>query len=124
MLNTIKICILVNVLCLAYGLPLSQTCGRSFNTSQPDWRVVGGADAAVGEFPWQIILTLAVENKVIADANNFCGGTIINERWILTAGHCIHLRKENSLKVRLGVHNMKIQEEGQEVNVFVEKVNL
>uniref|UniRef100_A0A1Q3FHD4 Putative trypsin-like serine protease n=1 Tax=Culex tarsalis TaxID=7177 RepID=A0A1Q3FHD4_CULTA len=44
-------------------------------------RIVGGSDAAEGQFPYQVSLRSAA-------GSHFCGGSIVNSRWILTAGHC------------------------------------
>ncbi|XP_055907216.1 transmembrane protease serine 9-like [Eupeodes corollae] len=44
-------------------------------------RIVGGKVAAVNELPW---LTLITYNNTIQ-----CGGTLINDRYVLTAAHCI-----------------------------------
>ncbi|XP_006924250.1 coagulation factor IX isoform X2 [Pteropus alecto] len=44
-------------------------------------RVVGGENAKPGQFPWQVLLN----GKIDA----FCGGCIINEKWVVTAAHCI-----------------------------------
>uniref|UniRef100_A0A1L8E6S2 Putative serine protease sp24d-like protein n=1 Tax=Haematobia irritans TaxID=7368 RepID=A0A1L8E6S2_HAEIR len=48
----------------------------------PSDRVVGGADAEVGQFPHQVSLQRS-------DGSHTCGGSILNERFILTAAHCV-----------------------------------
>uniref|UniRef100_A0A8B9F7A8 Coagulation factor IX n=1 Tax=Amazona collaria TaxID=241587 RepID=A0A8B9F7A8_9PSIT len=45
-------------------------------------RVVGGSDSMRGEVPWQVLL---VDSKGVG----FCGGSIINEKWVVTAAHCL-----------------------------------
>lgn len=47
-------------------------------------RIVGGELATLGQFPYQVaIYFLDNENKTF-----ICGGSIINQEWILTAAHC------------------------------------
>ena len=48
-------------------------------------RVVGGEDTEINEYPWMALLRL----KRQGTSGFFCGGTLINSRWILTAQHCI-----------------------------------
>ena len=48
-------------------------------------RVVGGKDTEINEYPWMALLRL----KQQAISGFFCGGTLINSRWILTATHFI-----------------------------------
>ena len=46
--------------------------------------IVGGQPAAEGKFPWQVRLYGSDDDQV-----GFCGGSIIGDRWILTAAHCL-----------------------------------
>ena len=43
--------------------------------------IVGGQNADKDEYPWQIMLKY--------DGDFYCGGSIINNRTILTAAHCV-----------------------------------
>ncbi|XP_047700672.1 coagulation factor IX isoform X2 [Prionailurus viverrinus] len=58
-------------------------------------RIVGGKTAKPGQFPWQVLL----KGKIDA----FCGGSIINEKWVVTAAHCINPDVE--ITVVAGEHN-------------------
>ena len=61
-------------------------------------KVVGGVEAKDGAYPWQVSLAVSL----IADPGqaHFCGGSIFNERWIVTAAHCLAgLRPEDVVVV-------------------------
>uniref|UniRef100_A0A669DCG0 Zgc:100868 n=2 Tax=Oreochromis niloticus TaxID=8128 RepID=A0A669DCG0_ORENI len=86
------------VMCLAAGLMLltqeseSQldVCGQAaLNT-----RIVGGQVAPDGSWPWQVSLQTS--------GSHFCGGSLINSQWVLTAAHCFKTTDQSGLSVNLG----------------------
>jgi secreted trypsin-like serine protease len=46
--------------------------------------IVGGTAAPDGAYPWQVRLYSSTDDQI-----GFCGGSIIDEKWILTAAHCL-----------------------------------
>ncbi|XP_063973029.1 chymotrypsin-2-like [Diachasmimorpha longicaudata] len=68
----------------------------------PRPKIVGGYPASEGQFPYQV--SLRVKGR------HFCGGSIINKRWILTAAHC--LRGFNDSAITVVVGTTKLDEGG------------
>ncbi|RWS00682.1 trypsin-1-like protein, partial [Leptotrombidium deliense] len=46
-------------------------------------RIIGGTEVSRGKYPWVVYL-----HQTKPDHDSFCGGAIINDRYILTAAHC------------------------------------
>ena len=58
-------------------------CGSRPAFIRPALRVVGGDIADPNAWPWHVSVFGGSDHKY------FCGATIIDKNWILTAGHCL-----------------------------------
>ncbi|KAG7202863.1 hypothetical protein KM043_010013 [Ampulex compressa] len=62
-------------------------------------RIVGGSTAQIGAFPYQVSLRLS-------DNVHFCGGSILNKCWILTAAHCVDWHGQTSVFAVVGTNTL------------------
>lgn len=89
----------------------SCVCGKANRVS----RIVGGTEVDMNEYPWQAALVSRRSSQV------FCGGTLINNRYVLTAAHCINNIKAHHTEVLLGNHLQKKQDP-TEIRVNVKRI--
>ncbi|MCZ8077378.1 MAG: serine protease [Paucibacter sp.] len=87
------------------------TVDRFLNGKKP--KIIGGKPVGPGSDPWQVSLDVSW----IADpfASHFCGGSILNDRWIVTAAHCVVKLSPKDVIVSAGTH--KLGQGGVRVNV-------
>ncbi|XP_060771595.1 plasminogen [Neoarius graeffei] len=72
-------------------------------------RIVGGCVSKPNSWPWQISLRTR-------NGRHFCGGTLIDAQWVLTAAHCLEPSNRPSFyKVYLGIHTETALEPSKQV---------
>ncbi|MFZ5910111.1 MAG: trypsin-like serine protease [Chloroflexota bacterium] len=55
----------------------------------PPPEIVGGAPADPGEWPWQVALVYGDATGPNFWYDQFCGGSLISNQWVVTAAHCV-----------------------------------
>jgi len=78
--------------------------------------IVGGVAARPWEFPWQASLRRKATNS------HFCGGFIINDRWIMTASHCASGETPAILSIVIGDHTRNDNNNAVRRTLDVERV--
>ncbi|NWI99335.1 TMPSC protease, partial [Crypturellus undulatus] len=67
--------------------------------------IVGGREAAVGAWPWLVSLQV---HQIGPNFKHVCGGTLVNEIWVLSAAHCVLQRRDPFFwRAVIGVHNLQ-----------------
>ncbi|XP_054712012.1 proclotting enzyme-like [Uloborus diversus] len=101
---------------------LPDSCGVTLYTKT---RVVGGQEADKGSWPWMAVVFV---QKRSGSMSPDCGGALVTNRHVITAAHCVvtgrgaNTMEPNQLQVRLGAHDLRINDEPGAVTVPVQSV--
>ncbi|MEI8632471.1 trypsin-like serine protease [Vibrio sp. PP-XX7] len=83
--------------------------------SEISTRIVGGTEAAKGDWPFMTALIYKGQN---AYSGQFCGASFIGGRYVLTAAHCVDHHSADTLDVLIGIHDLTNESsEGERVGV-------
>ncbi|KZC09429.1 Transmembrane protease serine 6 [Dufourea novaeangliae] len=85
-------------------------CGLT-NTQK---RIVGGTETQVNQYPWMALMMFR--------GRFYCGGSIINSRYVLTASHCVDRFDPKLITVRILEHDRNSSSEAQTQTFKVDKV--
>ncbi|XP_030294910.1 transmembrane protease serine 4a isoform X1 [Sparus aurata] len=74
------------------GSVVSLTCSDCGEVGKDD-RIVGGTDALIEDWPWQVSLQQG--------GQHVCGGSLVSPRWVATAAHCFTGSKKELTRWRV-----------------------
>jgi trypsin len=97
MYRSISIALCSTVLCVGMSVgALSQEEIRLGGS-----KIVGGKPTTIQEHPWQVAIEITRK-----DGTYLCGGSIIAQKWVLSAAHCFQpIAPPNAVKVKSGATN-------------------
>ena len=76
-------------------------------------KIVGGSNAAIEDYPWQISLRINTGTSL----SHTCGGSVINEEWVVTAAHCVRNYSAGQLLVIAGTSDVNDVEAGHQYRI-------
>ncbi|RXM36239.1 Ovochymase-2 [Acipenser ruthenus] len=95
------------------GITKFKPCGLGQQLMQEQSRIINGIVACPNSWPWQVSLQYK--------GQHYCGGCLIHQNWVLTAGHCDFNRDTDA--VVLGAHDLSSKTEQIQVIQVIAKYN-
>jgi len=96
------------IFCILIGFASAQnwpagTCGkRPLISAADEDKIVGGTQAIPGDWPWSC--------SMLYSGRHICGGSLINEDWIITAAHCVSSTTASLYQWECGLHDRNNKE--------------
>lgn len=77
-----KVSAYLNVQTVGHGRECGKPKVNAFEGKS--YRISSGREAPSGSAPWHVIIRETIHGSA------FCGGSLVNERWLVTAAHCVY----------------------------------
>ena len=84
----LKLLIFMIATCFCFA---QQKCGQTPVPPAIDSKIVGGHIATPYSWPWQVVWCWNEQYE----CGYACSGTVIGQRWAMTAGHCVYGNTNN-----------------------------
>lgn len=99
-----------------YDLPKPGVCGVNLAD-----RILGGNKTALNAYPWTALLV--IEPRTGGSESFGCGGSLISDRFVLTAAHCFREIPDwaHVVRVRFGEWDLKSEEDCNDDNLCTDK---
>ncbi|MBN3303540.1 FA7 factor, partial [Amia calva] len=118
----LSLCLTVQYPCGKVSVVQKSPSSVMDNPDQQRGRIVGGTECTKGHCPWQVCHAfILLQVLLMYGTKGFCGGVILQPKWVITAAHCLELLKVKFLKVVVGEHHTELNE-GTEQTIKVVQI--
>jgi secreted trypsin-like serine protease len=113
---------LISLVAVSYAVKCGETPVAPKLKDCDQTRIVGGCEANAYSWPWQI----GFVEHYFGSYSLICGGSIIDENWIMTAGHCVSGSedKPGKFRIKAGVFDRANNDEDGEEILEIESIHL
>lgn len=87
------------------------------NIEEANLKIIGGQDAKKGEAPWMASLQECFLSMI---CYHVCGAAIVNQRWVVTAAHCLGEDMLFTYRIATGMLNLNDNDPDKQI----EDINL
>nr|XP_033815218.1 acrosin-like isoform X2 [Geotrypetes seraphini] len=106
------------LLSMTLDMPLSlffADCSKRplFNAKRSS-RIVGGIDSLPGAWPWLV----SIQKPSFSDYVHLCGGSLLNDKWIVTAAHCFNGQERKAYKFRIVAGANQLSDLGSQAEIL------
>jgi secreted trypsin-like serine protease len=113
MRRTPRLAVLTALAAIALLVPAT---ANAQGNGAPQPKIVGGSETTIGQYPWQAALVDTGTGN--AHQRQFCGGSLLTSRIVITAAHCVVDTAPSEIDVVLGRTTLSDTSQGVEVRVI------
>jgi len=94
------------IFCIAlsvWAVPIDEKPLKLHKSINLGSRIINGEPAVSGDYPWMAAIYFTTPERT-----SFCGGSLISDRWVLTAAHCVY--DADNFTVYLGSNSLTLND--------------